>query len=754
MQKTAILILILDIFTNGLLLPQSREMQSPQESQSNLDDAYRIPEISAAIKVDGVLDDEAWKEALELELTYEIDPGENVPAQIRTRCLVVTNNKYLYVAFRADDPNPAAIRAHYQDRDTAWDDDWVFFTIDPFSDMRRGFQFIANPLGVQMDSLLNEVSGKGSEVDTTWDAIWDSAGRITEYGYEVEMAVPLTSLRFPRQKGEQRWGFQALRHYPRKFSYFFRLTPWDRNRGCTLCENVTLVGFSSALPGRNLELTPAVVTHRTDKNSTFPQGILPAGKIKIEPGLSARWGITPNVSLNAAVNPDFSQVEADAAQLEINTRFALFYPEKRPFFLEGGDLFQTPANAVYSRTIVDPRWGLKLTGKENRSAFGIILAQDDLTYLLMPANQESRFALLEQPVLNTTLRYRRDLGRQSTIGFLLTDRRNSVYANSVLGVDGFFKLSRVDSTGFQLLYSRTSYPQDISGQYEQPEDPFGAWGLWLNYRHEARNWHWWAEYKDIGKQFRADSGFIPRVDVCTTILGIRRVIWGVSDSWFSRINLSLAGIHVQDQTGNLTDRFVEILAEINSILLSQFRLVLDVGEERFNGILFDQTSWIFHFGIRPGSNIALTVDGSVGDAIDYVGSRPAEIFQAVPGLMLYIGHHFQLQFEHNIEILEINEQRLYRANLSQLKLVYQFDVRTFVRAVVQYLDLHRNLGLYTGDPDPVERHLFFQLLFSYKINPQTLFYIGYSDNRLGLEGLDLKQKDRTFFLKLSYAWQM
>ncbi|MDH4271523.1 MAG: carbohydrate binding family 9 domain-containing protein, partial [Candidatus Aminicenantes bacterium] len=547
-----------------------------------------VPRTMDSLRLDAVLDESFWERALVLDLSYEIDPGENIPARVRTECLVITGPRHLYVGFRAYDPDPSAIRAHYMDRDAAWDDDWVLVTLDPFHDQRRGFEFIANPLGVQMDILVNEVGGSEALFDITWDAIWTAAGKITPEGYVVEMAIPFTTLRFPKEAGEQRWGFQAFRHYPRDYSYHFRTTPWDRNRNCILCENMTVIGFEGVSPGKNVELNPAVVLNRTDRREPFLQGRLDRGPTRSDLGLSGRWGVTPNVMANATVNPDFSQVEADVAQLEVNRRFTLFYPEKRPFFLEGADLFLTPLAAVYTRTLADPAWGLKLTGKEKRAAFGILVSEDETTNLLLPANQGSQLTSLEQTAASVVLRYRRDVGRQSAVGILVTDRRGKAYANNILGADAHLQLGLVDKLRLQVLYARTSYPEMAVADLDQPQGAFSDRALSFAYLHEARDWNWWAKYEDRGRNFRADVGFIPRVDVVTKEAGGRRIVWGESSQWFRKWVFALKGSLSHDQKGALTDRTLEASCEYNGPLQSTFNLGLVAGREVWTGTPFNQ----------------------------------------------------------------------------------------------------------------------------------------------------------------------
>ena len=312
---------------------------------------FEIHEASGPIHVDGNLDEDAWKTATAIPLAYEWHPGDNVPPPTKTDVLLTFDRQNLYVGFRAYDPKPGAISAHLTDRDVPFSDDTVGIMIDTFNDQRRAFQFRVNPLGVQMDATNSDVDG--SE-DWSWNAIWASEGRITSEGYVIEIAIPFTQLRFPRGSGVQTWGFMASRDWPREDRHRMRTMPTDRGAPCLICQFDKLTGFRDLRPGRNLELDPTITAHQTAERPNFPDGPLKTDDAKIDPGLSMRWGITPNVTVSAAVNPDFSQVEADAAQLAENERFALFYPEKLPFFLEGADFFSTPIDAVFTRTVADP----------------------------------------------------------------------------------------------------------------------------------------------------------------------------------------------------------------------------------------------------------------------------------------------------------------------------------------------------------------------------------------------------------------
>ena len=438
------------------------------------------------MKVDGVLDEPAWENALVLKIAYEWLPGDNTPAPVDTDVLITHNRTHVYVGFRCFDPEPQKIRAHLMDRDaidTFIQDDHISIMFDTFNDERRAFQFRVNALGVQADANFSELEGYE---DFSWDAIWKSAGKITEFGYVVEIAIPFNQLRFPKSEQPILWGFEADRSYPRTVRHRLSTLGRDRDRSCILCQSNKLLGFANVSSGKNLEFDPTLTVTRTDNREDFPDGPMENGAVDVEPGITARWGITPNLILNATVNPDFSQVEADVAQLDVNTRFALRYPEKRPFFLEGADFFLTPMEALFTRTVYDPLWGAKMTGKLGRNAIGIFTTQDRYNNLIFPANEGSQSTSLEENVFSGVVRYRRDIGSGSTMGVLYTGRSGDDYYNHVGGIDGFLRLSETDTISFQWLHSQTDYPEEIADQFGQNQDDFSGDALYTELFHNSR----------------------------------------------------------------------------------------------------------------------------------------------------------------------------------------------------------------------------------------------------------------------------
>ncbi|HXI01947.1 MAG TPA: DUF5916 domain-containing protein, partial [Candidatus Saccharimonadales bacterium] len=773
------------------------------------DAPFRIPQASSKIDVDGVLDEDAWKQALKLDLYYEVFPEDNVDAMVRTEAYLTYDASNVYAAFRASDPHPENIRARLSDRDAAFADDFVGMVLDTFNDGRRAFEFFVNPLGVQMDLIQDDVSGNE---DSSWDAIWSSAGRKTDEGYVVEMAIPYTSLRFQHKDGDQTWGLDLIRIYPRDKRFLLASNPRNQDISCYLCQIAKIRGFSGATPGRNLEITPTVTAIRTDEapaqlvrpsdpnspSRRFSGRSLRNGDPSYDPGITVKWGMTPNLTLSGAVNPDFSQVEADAAQLDVNERFALFFREKRPFFLEGADLFSTPLQAVYTRTVADPKWGLKLTGKEGKNAIGVFAAQDEFTSVLFPASQGSSATSFENSVTDGVLRYRRDIGKSSTIGGLLTFREGGgdSYYNRVYGADTLLRLTDRDTLRAQFLGSDTRYPDEhpddpnnlLITTPSDPNDPRDSFGQpagdftgqsWIvNYSHDTRKWGAWAQQQRRGNGFRADLGFVPQVDTRYSLAGYEYRWWGEEGkNWYSRLGLGSDFNETDDLEGNLIEREIEGWLFWQGPLQSYFNLDGGTRRAQFRAGRFAQPFVNLWYELRPTSDIWAGLSVGVSKRIDYAFSDPAEPesarqgdeFRIEPSLTVHLGTRLKADLSQSMRQLRIDEGRLFRENLSQLNLTYQLDLRTFFRAVLQYRNVDVDTGLYpecVADPEGCglekrTRGFFTQLLGSYKVNPQTAVYVGYTENLRGgsqaLAGypdlnLGLVRQDRTLFFKIGYAF--
>ena len=717
-----------------------------------------ITRAASKISIDGALDEPAWQSAARMELRYETKPAENAPPPVRTEVLFTYDSDGFYVAFRAHDPSPPEIRAHLTDRDAAFSDDFVGIVLDTFNDERRAFEFFVNPLGVQMDMFNDDVGGNEDEA---WDAIWDAAGKVHGSGYDVEIAIPWSSLRFPRTEGGQIWGFDALRFYPRSQRHRISSQPMDRNVSCYICQFSKMDGFAGISPGRNMEIAPTVTANRTDaRDAGAPDSPLREGDVETEPGLTAKWGITPNLTLNAALNPDFSQVEADAAQLDVNTQFSLFFEEKRPFFLEGADFFRTPLEVVFTRNVADPDAGLKLTGKQGKSAVGLFVAQDAQTNLILPGSSGSEVASFPMETTDAVLRYRRDLGSSSALGVLYTGREGDGYSNRLGGVDGLWRIDDSNQVRAQFLQSRTEYPvgnadNDGDGEddYDLPAGTLEDDALRLSYDHNSRNWTAYARYEDVGRDFRADMGFLPQVDYTFLLAGLRHIWYG--ERW-SKTNFGGDWDRREDQNGQLLEEEIEANVEISGPLQSYISIGGGHRDRFYNGVRFPGS---FGYGFAEADftgGFYGSLDVYVAEDIDFVNTQAGDLVQIQPSMRLDLGRHLRTRLSHAYQKLDVEGGNLFTANLTQLTTVYQFNVRTFVRAIFQYTQVERTPGLYIAldpaDVEPESERLFTQLLFSYKLNPQTVFFLGYSDNSLADQRIDLTRENRTLFLKIGYAW--
>lgn len=716
---------------------------------------YRVARTTEPIRVDAVLDEAAWSSAEPMEFDAETSPGENIVPPARTLGYITFDEENLYVAFRAYDPSPKEIRARLSDRDAAFNDDFVGIVLDTFNDNRRAFEFFVNPLGVQMDLTMDDVN---RNEDSSWDTIWETAGRITDDGYVVEMAIPFTSLRFPRASAPQTWGVDMVRIYPRSSRHRLGLQGQDRNRNCYLCQSSRVSGFAGITPGRDVELDPTLTAQQTSLRPEFPDGGLDGGDTDIDVGLTGRWGITPNLQLNAAINPDFSQIEADSVQLDINTQFALFYPEKRPFFLEGIDFFEGPLQTIYTRSVADPAWGAKATGRIGKSTLGAYVTEDELTNVIIPGPEGSSFAFLDQKNTAGVFRYHYNVGETSTVGATMTTRDGTDYSNHVWGLDGNFRITAKDTIVGQILGSSTKYPGAIALANDQPLGTFDDMAGEIRYRHTSRNWYWGGVYRDVGDEFRADSGFIPQVGYRLANAGVEYNGYGEKEkNWYSRYWLGADYDRSEKQDGELLEEEVEGWAAVQGPMQSFVQIVLGDRSRRFNQVTFDEPFFHWNAEFRPIGDFFVYAGGTFADQIDFANTRLGERFRIEGGVRWNIGIRTKIDADHSYEDLDVEGGRLFAAEVTSLKAVYNLNLRTFVRGILQYTDITRDPSLYLSqNVSPSAKRLFPQLLFSYKINPQTVFFAGYSGTSFGgtfeQDDIGLREADRTFFVKLGYAW--
>jgi hypothetical protein len=736
------------LLLTGYVLHSSASQHATQDT-SAVKTPYRIPHVEAPIKVDGVMDEPFWPQALVIPANIEVRPGENIEAPVKTEAWLVYNTTSIYVGLKCYDPHPSEIRAHLCDRDNLWDDDWVLILFDTFNDQRRTYDFFCNPFGIQAD-VIETPNGGGD----SWDAIWESSGRITEKGYVVEMKIPFQALSFPRSREDQIWGFDVVRSLPRNVRHHIGAFPRDRNNNCYMCQALKMVGFAGATPGRNIEINPTVSAITTQERENETSGPFREKDKKLDPGLTAKWGFTPNLTLGATLNPDFSNVEADIVQLDINTQFALYYPEKRPFFLEGADFFQMPFFLVNTRALAEPDYGIKFTGKEGGHIIGLYTVRDGMTNFLFPGTEGSDSDSRTKPSQGTVLRYRRDIASSSNLGLVITDREGEEYHNRVAGVDGDIKFTQKDELTFQVTHSLTRYPDSLASNFGQHRGEFVGQGYHLFYEHNTRNWYAYQFFRRVDPDFRADLGFMTMVGYTYSETGGTLKWQRDPGSWFNVINLFSSYDQRYDRSGNPLHRAVTGRFNYQGPMQSSFTIYGEHGRDAYQGREF-RANWANAFMYaRPSGLLAAEIFSRFGDRIDYDNCRPGQQLQFGGTLYLRLGQHLSIEAGHTREMLDVNDgKRLYTADIDRLRLMYQFSKRMFLRTIFQYWHYRKDIALYDDQSiDPRTEGVFTQVLFSYKINPKTVFFLGYSDNYYGDQDIRVIQTNRTLFAKIGYAY--
>ena len=502
-----------------------------------------IPKFEKAPLIDGKLDEEVWQKAVVLKDFYQIQPGDNTPPSRPTEVLLGFDPKFLYIAFKCTD-EPDKIRATVAKRDSIFQDDYVGFFLDTFNDKRKAFEAFFNPLGIQGDGILTE--GRGE--DFSVDLLMESKGIVHETGYNVEIAIPFKSLRFEAGKGKL-WGAHFFRRIKRFENELDSWMPFSRSIDSNLSQAGHITGLEGISVERAIELIPSLTVSQNSRfvGSFPPIPPLDPGRIVNEPvgldlGLTAKFIPSSAVTMDLAINPDFAQVEADQLVVTANQRFPIFFPEKRPFFLEGIEIFQTPITAVHTRSIVDPDIAVKTTGKLGRNTFGLMVASDN-----GPGNlsADERGALsscfdlrrvkfgtlcnnerfVDKNAYIGVMRLKRDVGKENSLGMVATSYNFIEKHNQVLGIDGRFRLDKQTTLNFQTLgtTSRAIFfdPNDGTSALDLGGNPLlpgrryrtgNGFGYAANYNVSGRNWGWELYGEGFTQDYRADVGFVQRTN--------------------------------------------------------------------------------------------------------------------------------------------------------------------------------------------------------------------------------------------------
>lgn len=714
---------------------------------------YQLAHINKNIDVDGVLNEPHWQQATRVAVNYQDEPNEKGTPPVKTDAYIYDDGHNLYVAFVAYDPEPSKIRAALRDRDTLWQDDNVGLVIDTFNDERTGYEFYVNPLGAQGDIRMTDTDEWVS--DLSWDAIWDSAGTINDHGYVVEMRIPFKALRFAQNQADSTWGFSMMRNYQRDVLYQLSSTGFDRDIKCSLCQFDKITGFNNLAPSKNLQLTPTLTALRNDQKTQLP-GAWDNGDVNTEVGLDLRWGITKDAVINATINPDFSQVETDSLELDVNTTYSIYYAEKRPFFLDGASYFKSNLfELLYTRTIAEPNIGAKLTGKTDSHSYAVMFADDDNSNILLPSNQGSGFASLNDKTKAAVARYQYDIGQQGTVGVTSTHRESSDYHNTVLSVDGSYWFNQSDTLNYQIAHADTNNSQFLVDNYNLADTQSDrAYALKLT--RDKRDYKLYATYDNIGEDYRTDLGYQEKVDYEKVGFGGGQTWYGDEHDMLTTWSYTADWDKTWAQNGDLLEEEYEGYMTFQGQKQSIFEVGLLNRYENYNGNFYNQNIGYIYTGFRPTKDLRLSLYAEYASRIDYTNEQLGDVLTTQSQAVWDINNHWQVDVRHNYSHLDDYQgRRVFTANLVDFRLYYKFSMRAMLKLILQFEDIDRNEDAYFYQVSEINKDYGSQLVYSYKINAQTLFYLGYSDKGYQDDSLKSIERDqRTFFTKVSYAWQL
>jgi hypothetical protein len=707
-----------------------------------------IPSAPPQVVIDGELPDEEWGQALHLPLAYEVSPGENLPPRYETTMLLQRDAHRILIAFLCNDPRPEEIVARFSDRDQLFNDDWVGVAFDTFNDQKRAYEFTCNPLGVQMDAINDEVGG---QYDTNWNALWQAKTRRTAKGYQVEMAIPLNQIRFPHQDASGIWGVDGFRSVPRDVRYHHGAFPRQRNANSYLAQMLKVSGFHHLQPTANLQVTPTWTGSQTKTRNPEDAPGWPDAVHDSDIGITAKWGLTPSITLGGTIHPDFSQVEADAIQLTVNEPFSPFFAETRPFFKEGAEYFALPYRLLHTRTVSDVGYAAKMTGKQDRHTFAAFLAEDQQTPLLIPGPEGSQSAVLPFKSTALALRYAMDFGDNSSAGVMATYRGAEDYHNQVISADLLYRPSSAHSLRLQCATTQTQDNEAIVTEFGLKEAERDGGMLLAKYQLSRRNYSVKLSHLRIDEDFRTDLGFQSRGDLLQTVIGTDRV-WYREGRLFHQITLGGDWDESRKTNQELLEREEEFWLIAEGPLQSTIQFGGGHRIAYFSGTAYDQTFFWFNPEGKPAPWLKCSLTYDLSDWIDFAHNRPATYEALRFDGTLTMGSHIKLVASHQQTALDLEEGRLYTTTVHEATATYFFNTHAHLRLKFQNPRIKRQPERYLDPVSPHTEDRWLQLLFTYQLNPQTLAYLGYSTAKEAFAEAGLVEVQQQLFAKFSYAW--
>ncbi len=708
-----------------------------------------IQRIADKIDIDGFLNEQAWSNAATVSGFTEFFPREGAKPPYDTQVRMMYDEKYLYLGIIAYD-DPRIVRSGIRDRDGIFNDDFVGIILDTYGNSTWAYEFFFNPLGIQGDMLLT-----GDNEDFGFHIVHHSKGRITDDGFVVEVAIPFRELRFPDIE-DQVWRATFWRTRPRSSRERSSWAAISRDDACFMCQFGTIRGISGIKSSKQIRFLPSITVTQSAER-TNPESKLNNDPITLKPSLGLSFSPSSSLTAELTINPDFSQIESDTGQIDVNTTTALSYPERRPFFQEGSDLFDSRIQQLYTRSINSPLAALKVIGRQQRASYAIMSAWDEQSPVIIALEEGSRTLVRASSFVNVA-RFRQSFGNDNDLGLILTDRRyEEGGSGTTFGLDGRIRLNKTLSTSYHVVVSNTNEGEDLntysrfegqtfaSGKYTLAYDGehFTGSGLGIGVAQNGRNFKSNLTYTQLSPEFRAHAGFVNQ-NARRNVFNNSEIIMYPQVASIDQISLKHMGGLFYNWDGVQKDRF-----SMPSIAVSlPGQTAIQVGYlwsvERFGGIRISGIErWDLNIMTQPNQFISGRASFTKGKYIARF-ARPAYLGE---------GHQFnvgvsirptsQSEIQPSIAWQELNNpatnQELFSVYIARTRISYQFTREFFVRIIAEYNHGNGNIDI--------------QPLLTYKINPFSVFYLGTNRMYSDWDGMeDPSIRSRQYFLKAQYLF--
>jgi len=688
--------------------------------------------------IDGELDDESWDGFLfEKEfITYNPIYGEVFPQ--KTLIWMTYDSKNLYFAFMCYDTEPQKIKTSVTKRDNIFNDDWVGLSLDALGNRQSSYDLFVNPSGIQGDILTSVAAGE----DLSPDFVWESAGRITEEGYQVEICIPLRSIRY-KEGEEVKMGII----FWRRISRLGMSGSWPEMKpGYKVFEIHAALVYKNLKSHLKFEILPGV-TLGTDRERINPDSWGENDSFS-DFGVGLKYGITSSMTADLTINPDFSQVESDAFQVEVNQRYPLFYSEKRPFFMEGMEVFDFTTssfaflgNPVHTRRIVNPNWGVKVTGTSGNAVLGILSAEDDVSDL----SRDSANNFHNGRDANFTIaRGKYSIGRGDYIGCLYSGREFSGEYNRVIGMD----------FGYRIIGNHRISGSFLESISREGEEKISVNNPYINflYLYMTRPFGIAVFFEHLGKDFRMDSSFLKRSANSNGGIYLERNIYPSMEKmpWLIRIRPTMIYHYIHDLNTSMDDKIFKVQFELNFVRQGFLNIRYFETSESWKNRTFNLTDYNMDGGVQINKWLRLRGFLRRSEKIYYY-SDPSYKGFGYDGefyFKLQPNVKFSQSFQFSYSDFRKDRDKVYDVKIANSQTTYQFNRYFFIRGIVQY--------------NSYQERVVTDFLASFTLIPGTVIHAGYGGlyEKRGWSGNgweygrgDFLNIKRSFFFKTSYLWR-